>query len=119
MKLDQLTTIVKNVQKNLRCPKCGSHFVKQNVEIVDLSGDRGLFSAHCMKCNSSLLTALSVRDLRQRLESKTRQVEKVLFQKILPSDVVGMKKFLDSFDGNFEKMLCEKKAKNNRMKNTE
>lgn len=105
MKLSHLTEIVKNVQRTLTCPKCGKPFAEHSVDIVDITGDRGLFSAHCLSCNSSTLTSISVRDFRQKINSREKQVRKVATSKVAPADVVGVKNFLESFDGDFKRLF--------------
>ena len=105
MKLSHLTEIVKNVSATLTCPKCSKHFVSKSVDIVDITGDRGLFSAHCLHCNSATLVAMSIRDFRQKVAKRDKQISKVAIGKISPADVVEMKNFLEDFDGDFKKVL--------------
>lgn len=108
MRLNHLTAIVQNVQKALVCPKCASRFAGSTVDVVDISGDRGLFSAHCLQCNTSTLVSMSVRDFRQKIMNRERQIQKVTVGKVSPADVVDMKRFLEKFDGDFEKLLKKK-----------
>ncbi|MFH1546835.1 MAG: hypothetical protein ABIE14_05685 [Patescibacteria group bacterium] len=105
MKLSHLTEIVKNVSRTLTCPKCGKQFAGDTVDVVDITGDRGLFSAHCLHCNSATLVAMSIRDFRQKIAKRERQISKVAIGKISPADVVEMKNFLEDFDGDFKKVL--------------
>ncbi|MFH0776183.1 MAG: hypothetical protein V1936_01060 [Patescibacteria group bacterium] len=107
MKLSHLTEIVKNVAATLTCPKCGKHFVSDAVDVVDITGDRGLFSGHCLHCNSATLVAMNIREFRQKIAKREKQISKVAFNKIAPADVVEMKNFLEGFDGNFRKILDE------------
>lgn len=108
MKLNHLTEIVKNVQKTLTCPKCGKLFAGESVEVVDITGDRGLFSAHCLHCNSATLVSMSVRDFRQKIAQREKQVGKVTIGKVSPADVVEMKNFLEGFNGDFKTLLVER-----------
>ena len=105
MKLSHLTEIVKNVSAVLRCPKCGKHFVSDAVDVVDITGDRGLFSGHCLHCNSATLVAMNIREFRQKIAKREKQIAKVAFAKIAPADVVEMKNFLEDFDGDFRRIL--------------
>ena len=108
MKLNHLTEIVKNVQRTLTCPKCGKHFAEQSIDIVDITGDKGLFSAHCISCNSSTLVSMSVREFRQKINAREKQVRNVAVSKISPADVVEVKNFLDVFDGDFKRLFSSK-----------
>jgi len=108
MKLSHLTEIVKNMQQILRCPKCGKHFVENSVDVVDITGDRGLVSGHCRYCNSVALVSMNVREFRQKINNHDQQVQKVATEKISPADVVEMKKFLNSFNGNFKEIIHPK-----------
>ncbi len=105
MRLSHLTEIVKNVAAALTCPKCSKHFTSETVDVVDITGDRGLFSAHCLHCNSATLVAMSIRDFRQKIAKREKQISKVAIGKISPADVVEMKNFLEEFDGDFKKVL--------------
>ncbi|MCF7845858.1 MAG: hypothetical protein K9L85_01340 [Candidatus Peribacteraceae bacterium] len=105
MKLSHLTEIVKNVAAVLKCPKCGKHFVSDAVDVVDITGDRGLFSGHCLHCNSATLVAMNIREFRQKIAKREKQISKVALGKIAPADVVEMKNFLEDFDGDFRKVL--------------
>ena len=105
MKLNHLTAIVKNVQATLKCPKCGARFIGEMVDVVDITADRGLFSAHCRQCNSATLVSMNIREFRQKVAKREKQISKIAFTKISPADVVEMKNFLDDFDGNFKKVL--------------
>lgn len=111
MKLNRLTEIVKNVQETLKCPKCGTNFAGDTVDIVDITADKGLFSAHCLQCNTSTLVSMSIRDFRQKIAKRDKQVRKVAISKVSPADVVEMKSFLDEFDGDFKKLLDKKEAR--------
>lgn len=110
MKLSHLTEIVKNVQRVLTCPKCGKHFADETIDIVDITGDRGLFSAHCIQCNSSTLISMGIREFRQKIAAREKQVRKVTLAKVSPADIIEMKNFLENFDGNFKKILAEPKT---------
>ena len=111
MKLSHLTEIVKNVAATLTCPKCGKGFAGDTVDVVDITGDKGLFSAHCLHCNSATLVTMSVREFRQKIAKREKQISKVAVRKISPADVVELKSFLDGFDGDFQKILGEAKTK--------
>lgn len=111
MKLSHLTEIVKNVAATLTCPKCAKCFAGDTVEVVDITGDRGLFSAHCLHCNSATLVAMSVREFRQKISKRERQISKVAAGKICPADVVELKNFLEDFDGDFQKILNKPQKK--------
>lgn len=111
MKLSHLTEIVKNVATTLTCPKCGKRFAGETVDVVDITGDRGLFSAHCLHCNSATLVAMNIRDFRQKIAKRERQISKVAVGKISPADVVEMKNFLEGFDGDFKKVLTKPRRK--------
>jgi len=109
MKLSHLTEIVKNVATSLTCPKCGKGFPCDAVEVIDITGDRGLFSTHCLHCNSATIVAMSTREFRQRIVKREKQISKVAIGKISPADVVGLKNFLGNFDGDFRKILEKSK----------
>jgi hypothetical protein len=111
MKINQLTEIVNNVAATLTCPKCSKGFAGDTVEVVDITGDRGLFSAHCLHCNSATLVAMSIREFRQKIVKRNKQISKVAIGKIAPADVVELKNFLEDFDGDFQKVLGKPQQK--------
>jgi hypothetical protein len=111
LKLSHLTEIVKNVAAALKCPKCGKGFAGDTVDVVDITGDKGLFSAHCLHCNSATLVAMSVREFRQKISKREKQISKVAIGQISPADVVGLKNFLEDFDGDFRKILEQPEQK--------
>lgn len=108
MKISHLTEIVKNVQRTLGCPKCGNGFADNSIDVVDITADRGLFSAHCLQCNSSTLVSMNIREFRQKIAKREKQIRKVAVGKVAPADVVEVKNFLEDFDGDFKKLFDKK-----------
>jgi len=110
MRLTDLSEIVKNVQKTLTCPKCQQGFAEHSVDVVDIIGSKGVFAATCAHCNTSTMVVMSVREFKQKIERREKQVGKVLSNRVNPSDVIDMKSFLNAFNGDFQTQLGEPKA---------
>jgi hypothetical protein len=109
MSLSSLTEIVKNATASIKCPKCTKGFADNSVEVVDITGDRGLFSGHCRYCNSATLVSMNIKEFRQKIAKRNKQISKIVVNKISPTDVVELKNFLADFDGDFKKILGQKK----------
>ncbi len=93
----------------LTCPKCGKGFAGNTVEVVDITGDRGTFAAHCRQCNAATLVTMGIREFRQKIAKRNKQISKIAVNKISPADVVELKDFLNDFNGDFRKLLDEPK----------
>jgi len=119
MRLTDLNEIVKNVQKTLTCPKCQHGFAEHSVDVVDIIGNKGVFAATCTHCNTSTMVVMGVREFKQKIERRDKQVSKVLSNRVNPSDVIDMKGFLDAFNGDFRMQLAEPKAENGTPKKVE
>ncbi len=109
MKFNHLREIVKNVQEQLHCPKCGEAFAEHALDVVDIVGSKGIFAAQCLRCNTSILITMSVREYKQKIASREKQIRKVATTKVSPNDVIGMKSTLDDFDGDFKGLFAEPK----------
>lgn len=109
MKFTHLHEIVKNVQATLTCSKCQAHFSEQALDVVDIVGNKGVFAAQCVRCNTSMLVTLNIREFKQRIAAREKQVTKVRTSKVTPSDVIEIKNFLGGFDGDFANLLAEPK----------
>jgi hypothetical protein len=109
MKFTHLREIVKNVQDKLVCPNCQQHFAEHAIDVVDVVGSKGVFAAQCTCCNTSVLVTMSVREFKQKIAAREKQVGKVATTKVSPSDVIEMKSVLDGFDGDFATIFAEPK----------
>lgn len=105
MKIKQIATLIKNAQNSLCCPKCQAAYTAERLEVVGLNSRCGIFSGFCSQCGTTMLVVLSWRDLCKTFVKHKGQVQKVLKKKILPADIVEMKNFLRTFDGDLAKIL--------------
>jgi len=108
---DEKREIEKNAAREMCCPKCGQGYTDRGFELVEIIGQRGVFAAQCLHCNTSNLITTSVRSFRQRIAERDKQVRKVPIAKVSPTDVVEMKSFLDGFTGDLDEMLGKEKQK--------
>lgn len=110
MKITHLREIVRNVQAHLTCPKCQAHYSEDTLDVVDLVGNRGVFAARCTRCNTSTLVTLNVRDFKQKIATREKQIAKVQLAKVSPNDVIEMKNFIQDFNGDFSGLLASPKT---------
>lgn len=103
----------------LRCPVCGQRYNPEQTKIIDsgeekiTSGRNILVHTDCAKCKSSVVFSISidgpeifsigmVTDLTSGDTTKFKNI-----QPISSDDVLGVHEFLQTFDGDFRKLLTK------------
>ncbi len=106
MNLEQLKKAIKYLQANCPCINCGKKHRANDINIIASTKIEGLFEVHCSKCQSSSMISVMISKLAESdrphrnldLEAKQRQ-------KVSENDILDVKNFLNSFDGNFKKIF--------------
>jgi hypothetical protein len=107
MRFTELREIVRNVRENLVCPRCQEHYNEKALDVVDIAGNKGVFAAQCLRCNTTSLITLSVREYKQRIAAREKQVRSLAQSKVSPNDVLDMKTLLNRFDGKFDQLFAD------------
>jgi len=101
----------------LTCPICGSHYTSDSTKVIESKtekrGDEASLVIHsdCEKCRSSIafnVAALGSEMFTVGAISDLTATDAIKFRKSNPvstDDVLEMHRFLENFDGDFEKVL--------------
>lgn len=57
---ENLQNILKSLERDVRCPRCGSSYMAENIELVGQWGNSFLIKLNCPSCGSPLLVNVVV-----------------------------------------------------------
>lgn len=97
MTFDELGKTVKHIKNRCLCTKCGKKYKNSEIAILATTDVEGIFETHCEKCKCAAI--ISVVLTPNTATSRT----------ISQNDILDIKNFLSSFDGNFKKIFSNQK----------
>lgn len=95
--------MVKHLRETCPCANCKKKYRSQDISVIATTKVEGLFELKCKNCNcSTLVTVLTAPEMEvnQKNAREHRSVDS--------NDVLDIKNFLNSFDGNFKKIFTKK-----------
>ena len=126
----QLEELIKNIQKMIRCPGCGSSYKKENINFLGQLGQAVLVQLNCLSCKMPVMATIvmttpsatgeagllpdlsSLKDLEhlyKKLPNILSEKEKVdsneLSKQISSDEIIDFHGFLEDFNGDFEKLF--------------
>jgi len=99
MNLNDIIQLGTLLEKSVKCPKCKSEYSHNNISVFATTKMEGMFELVCPKCQCQVVLTTS---LKYEKKLKTKQA-------IKKDEVKSIKKFLTTFDGNFEDIFKHKK----------
>jgi len=97
MNIKEIQDTSNQLKKNCTCPKCKEHYKLENISVVASTKQEGVFEMICSKCKTQVLIS-TIKVVKER---KHRSINK--------KDITSIKSFLNTFDGNFEKIFKNEK----------
>jgi len=106
MNIPEIKSAAKHIQKTCKCLQCNQEYKLKDINIVATTNSEALFELVCEKCqSSSIVTVLLSPESDTRVEIKKSHHPSEISQ----DDVLDIKNFLTTFDGNFKKIFTKKK----------
>jgi len=113
MNIQDLMEVVRHVRKEMECPHCKKKYNLKGINILASSKTECLLELNCQYCKKTTLTDIvsSPKGEKGREQEKPDipLINKVLKNGITDNDVLDIKNFLNSFDGDFKKLFEQKK----------
>ncbi len=107
MNFNEIEKAVKHLQKTCKCPKCNKKYQTENISVIATTLSEGLFDAFCENCELSTMVTIvlsaGVENIAEPLPMPRRH------ENVSENDILDMKNFLSSFDGNFKKIFKQGK----------
>jgi len=109
MNLNEIKNAITHLQKNCSCTQCKSKYDIKDIQIIATTGIEGLLEMRCPKCHAStLVTVLMTTEslnMPQVETITTENAERIHKGIISKDDILDVKNFLITFDGNFKKIF--------------
>jgi hypothetical protein len=106
---------IKALLTTLACVACGSRYQQGGIEVLERSDTFWLLRVNCATCTQRGLVAALIRPLRAARPLPTRHARPALTSPqldqprvsgpITHGDVIRMRTFLKTFDGNFRRLF--------------
>jgi hypothetical protein len=103
MNIHEIESTITQLMQTCECLGCKSKYTEEKINVIATTQKEGLFEMHCEKCHSTSLVTVMIN--KPTPVDGQRQHSKI--EKISKNDVLDMKNFLQSFDGNFKKIFSK------------
>jgi len=104
----EIRAIMAHIRKKLPCPICGTHYKNENIDLVGVLPDEGLFHLKCHKCKDVLAVNIAVNEkalLEQKRNNRLKIRKNGTTSPISENDILDMKNFLTNHKGDLSKYL--------------
>jgi len=110
MNLNEIKNAITHLQKSCSCSQCKSKYDTTNIQIIATTGIEGLLEMRCPKCHTStlvtvLMTTIDSTNLPQIETVTSENADRIHKGIISKDDILDVKNFLITFDGNFKKIF--------------
>ncbi len=99
-----LKEIVKHIEKTVSCAGCSEKFLGDKLEILCIHGSRVAVIGYCEKCGATTTIIISEETPKARSITIKKRL-KPTKGKIEMNDILDIKTYLNSFQGNFKDLL--------------
>lgn len=110
MNLNELSTIIRHIRKTTTCPGCNKRYNFQDISIIASTKFECLLELRCDACKKSSLTDIVATPKNRNHGGIETKIEVPLINQIIrdgitDNDILDIKNFLNSFDGDFKKLF--------------
>jgi hypothetical protein len=107
MNLNDLTTIIRHVRKNTQCPHCDRKYNTQDISVLASTKNECLLELKCHYCKKMALTDIvaSAKGEAEIRNNKIPLINQVIKNGITDNDILDVRNFLGSFDGDFKELF--------------
>ena len=102
MNFKEIKNAVEHLQKTCKCMQCNIGYNPEDIHVIATTKIEGLLETKCNKCKTSTIVTILIAPKIEIKEQNTRK-----HQGISPDDILDIKNFLSTFDGDFKKIFIE------------
>lgn len=109
MNFKEIKSAVEHLKKTCKCMQCQSKYELEDISVIASTQSEALFELICNQCQcSTIVSVLLSLDPDQEVEIRKAEPQRK-HKNISQDDVLDIKNFLSTFDGNFKKIFSKKK----------
>ena len=111
MNINEIQNAIKHLVKTSECLNCKEKYKESDIQVLTTTQHEGLFELRCSCCKASTIVTVLMSEeseLKNRIEKQPENLERQ-HSKITNNDILDIKNFLNSFDGNFKKIFTKEK----------
>lgn len=108
MNFQDLRIIIRQIKKNINCPKCKGKYSDQDIEVIGTLGDEHtFFHAVCPKCEAEAVinVAIQMNDMEINIPELKKLANNISKEKVSINEILDIHNFLDNFDGDFKDLF--------------
>ena len=111
MNLHELQTIISHIRKSSTCPHCEKKYNIKDISVLASTSNEVLLELKCHYCKKTALTDIVANrkgdDPKQKIEAEVPLINRVIKDGITDNDILDVRNFLESFDGDFKKLFTK------------
>ena len=108
MNVDALKSAISYVKKECKCSQCNSKYKNDNISMVAATKTEVLVELNCPKCAAYSLITVYMDGPPSEFSESDPAISERTHSHISQDDVLDIKNFLNTFDGNFKKIFSNK-----------
>lgn len=114
MKFSDIKNALKHLLKTTRCMHCQNTYEMDEINVIATTRLEGLFELHCNKCQLSGIMTVVVSPAMEIKKGNAQAINNQALNErthsgISSNDILDVKNFLNSFDGDFKKLFTSEK----------
>lgn len=100
--------LIKNIQAEMRCPRCQSHYKKEDIVVLGCINNACLVHLDCGICGNSLLATIMINSqISKKIPGSKEQIPSK--EPLNSDDIINLHQFLKDFNGDFKKIFGDNK----------
>ncbi len=104
--------LIKRLMSSIKCSSCGQHYEAYDIDVLGHNDDTWFLRVHCSSCHTQSLVAAIIKETRMsKVTNDLTEVEMAELHYsdlVSADDVLDMRSFLSSFDGDFSHIFEQK-----------
>lgn len=107
MNFPEIENTIKHLKKVSKCVHCKKGYETEDIHIVATTKIEGLFDLKCSKCKNSTIVSVLLTPTSKdpQIEIQEKNMLDRSHKKISENDILDIRNFLNTFDGDFEKIF--------------
>jgi hypothetical protein len=105
MNFAELKEIIRHLKKVVPCTTCQKKFLDEDMRVLFTIGNDALFHLSCHNCKNQLIVRITITE--QTTEKSQINIHTQQASEISHNDILDIHNFLNSFNGDFEKLFSE------------
>lgn len=103
MNFDELKNTIDHLKKTCKCPQCKSSYKNKDISVIATTNIEGMMEMRCPKCQVSTMVTVVISSINPEIKEQLPRTHKT----ISDNDLLDVKNFLNSFDGDFKKVFTQ------------